>query len=114
MLNRSVNDGCTEYTWLVMPPYGPSRYLPNRDGRIRLHSIPTADLSFNKTTQITEQVRFQFRFEIFNLTNSYQHNRQNFTTNVESSSFGTLNRDSVSSTNSNLPRNIQLGFKVLW
>jgi hypothetical protein len=114
MLPASVKAGCTEYTWLVMPRFGPDRYLPVRDGRIRLHTVPTADLSFNKVTKITEQVNFQFRFEIFNLTNTYMHNRQNFQTNPESSSFGTLTRATVSSTNTNLPRNIQLGFKVIW
>jgi hypothetical protein len=42
------------------------------------------------------------------------HNRQTFTNNPENTNFGTLTRATVSSTNSNLPRNIQLGFKLLW
>lgn len=110
----SVQRGCTSYTWLVMPRYGPNRWLPNQDGRIRLHSVPIGDLAINKMTGITEKVRAQFRFEVFNLTNTYMHNRQNFNTSVENVNFGTLNRAAVSSTGPNFPRNIQLGFKVLW
>lgn len=114
LVPASVQAGCTDYNWLVMPRYGPARYAPLRDGRIRLHSVPTADVSFNKMTQITERVGLQFRVEAFNVTNTYMHNRQGFNTNPESSSFGTLTRATVSSTNSNLPRNIQLGFKLIW
>jgi hypothetical protein len=84
-----------------------------RDGRIRLHTVPTADL-FNKRTAITERVGFQFRVEVFNLMNTYMHNRQGFNTNPESAAFGTLTRATVSSTNSNLPPNVQFGFKLLW
>jgi hypothetical protein len=90
------------------------RYAPLRDGRIRLHTAPTADVSLNKMTRITETVGVQFRIEAFNITNTYVHSRQGFNTNPESSSFGTLTRAAVSSTNSNLPRNIQLGFKLIW
>jgi hypothetical protein len=114
MVASSVQRGCTSYTWLVMPRFGPSRWLPNQDGRIRLHSVPIGDLAINKMTRITEKVRAQFRFEVFNLTNTYMHNRQNFNTSVENVNFGTLNRAAVSSTGSNFPRNIQLGFKLLW
>jgi hypothetical protein len=114
MLPASVQAGCSDYNWLVMPRYGPARYAPLRDGRIRLHTVPTADLSFNKRTAITERVGFQFRVEVFNLMNTYMHNRQGFNTNPESAAFGTLTRAAVSSTNSNLPRNVQFGFKLLW
>jgi hypothetical protein len=114
MLASSVAAGCTSPTWMVMPRYGPSRYLPVTDGRIRLHTVPLGDVSFNKTTAITERVRFQLRVEVFNITNTYMHNRQTFTNNPENTNFGTLTRATVSSTNSNLPRNIQLGFKLLW
>jgi hypothetical protein len=114
MVPASVTAGCTSYTWLVMPRFGPARYLPATDGRIRLHTVPLGDVSFNKMTSITEKVRAQFRVEIFNLTNTYMHNRQTFTNNPENTNFGTLTRATVSSTNSNFPRNVQLGFKVLW
>jgi hypothetical protein len=114
MLPASVSAGCSSPTWLVMPRFGPARYLPVSDGRIRLHTVPIGDLSFNKSTVITEQVRLQFRVEIFNLTNTYMHNFQAFTNNPENVNFGTLTRATVSSTNTNLPRNVQLGFKLLW
>ena len=114
LVPASVQAGCTDYNWLVMPRYGPARYAPNRDGRIRLHSVPTADVSLNKMTQITEKVGFQFRAEVFNVTNTYMHNRQGFNTNPENASFGTLTRATIQATNTNLARSIQLGFKLLW
>jgi len=114
MVPASTQAGCTDYNWLVMPRYGAARNAPARDGRIRLHSAPTADVSLNKTTSITEKVSFQFRVEAFNIMNTYVHSRQGFNTNPENSSFGTLTRAAVSSTNSNLPRNIQFGFKLIW
>lgn len=92
--------------WLVMPRFGPARsHSPLRDGRIRLHTVPSADVSLNKITQINERLRLQFRVEAFNVTNRYVHNRQGFNTNPESSGFGTLTRATVASTNSNLPEN---------
>ena len=114
MVPASVAAGCTDYNWLVMPRFGPARYTPLRDGRIRMHTAPSADVSLNKMTMINERFRLQFRAEAFNITNTYVHNRQGFNTNPESSSFGTLTRATVSSTNSNLPRNIQLGIKLIW
>lgn len=114
LVPASVAAGCTDYNWLVMPRYGPARYAPARDGRIRLHTVPTADVSLNKVTQITEKLRFQFRAEVFNVTNTYMHNRQTFNNNPENAAFGTLVRATVSSTNSNLARSMQLGFKLLW
>ncbi|MGH9722737.1 MAG: carboxypeptidase regulatory-like domain-containing protein, partial [Bryobacteraceae bacterium] len=44
MVPASAAAGCTSYTWLVMPRFGPSRYLPTTDGRIRLHSVPQGDI----------------------------------------------------------------------
>jgi hypothetical protein len=97
-----------------MPRFGAARYAPNRDGRIRLHTVPTADIALNKVTAITEKLRFQFRAEVFNVANTYMHNRQGFNTNPENAAFGTLTRATVSFTNSNLARSMQLGFKLLW
>jgi carboxypeptidase family protein len=114
MVPASVAAGCTDYNFLVMPRFGPARYAPNRDGRIRLHTVPTADVALNKLTAITEKLRFQFRAEVFNIANTYMHNRQGFNTNPENAAFGTLTRATVSSTNSNLARSMQLGFKLLW
>jgi hypothetical protein len=114
MLPFSTQAGCTGYDWLVMPRYGPARYSPNQDGRIRLHTVPIADVALNKTTRITESVQMQFRAEVFNITNTYMHNRQGFNSNAENTQFGTLTRATIASTNTNAPRYIQLGFKVIW
>ncbi|MGH9722251.1 MAG: hypothetical protein ACRD8O_18740 [Bryobacteraceae bacterium] len=85
MVPASVAAGCTDYNWLVMPRFGPASYAPQRDGRIRLHSVPTADVALNKMTQITERVGFQFRAEAFNVANTLcaqpprlQHERRKF------------------------------------
>jgi hypothetical protein len=114
MVPASVAAGCTEYNWLVMPRFGPARYTPLRDGRIRMHTAPTADVSLNKVTQINERFGSQFRVEAFNIANTHVHNRQGFNTNPESAQFGTLTPAAVSSRISNLPRNIQLEIKLFW
>ncbi|HWQ56792.1 MAG TPA: carboxypeptidase regulatory-like domain-containing protein [Bryobacteraceae bacterium] len=109
----SVSYGCKEYYYLVPPRYSP-RFSTVNDGRIRLHSAPQVDLSLNKTTQITEKTRLQFRAEAFNATNTYLFLAQPFNNSVTSALFGTLNKASVSTANSNRGRTIQLGLKFLW
>src|SRR5688500_17453205 len=49
----SVSYGCTDHNFLITPRFAP-RFTPFRDGRLRLHSVPQADISLNKTTRITE------------------------------------------------------------
>jgi hypothetical protein len=73
--------------------------------------IAAFDLSVFKNIEITETVRFQFRFEAFNLFNRTNFMLPDFFTGnaneIRSASFGqsqgTLN-----------PRNIQFGLKLLW
>jgi hypothetical protein len=109
----SVSAGCTDYNFLIAPRYAP-RFTPSRDPRLRLHSPPTADISLNKTTVITERMRVQFRAEAFNITNTYWFGRQQFNSTATSAAFGTLNKGSIAFTNSNQPRYVQLGVKFLW
>lgn len=114
MLSYSVQQGCKDYDWLIMPRYGPTRYNTINDGRVRLHTAPQLDMSLNKTTAITEKVRLQFRAEAFNLTNTFMFNRAGFSTTQTSVNFGTLVPSTTAFTNTNAPRYIQLGFKLLW
>jgi hypothetical protein len=71
-------------------------------------------MSVNKTTAITERVRLQFRAEAFNLTNTFMFNRASFSTTQTSVNFGTLVPSTAAFSNTNAPRYIQLGFKLLW
>jgi hypothetical protein len=114
MMPFSVDYGCTEANWLVVPRYSAARYLPNRDGRIRLQTTKMADVSFNKMTRVTERTNIQFRAEIFNIANSFYNTRLQFVNNAEDPNFGSVNKSSISAPNSNYPRQIQLAVKFLW
>lgn len=107
--------GCslTDYNFLITPSYAP-RFTPDRDGRIRLHTAPQADVSLNKLTRITERVGVQFRAEAFNVFNKFVFARENFNNNAESDKFGTIEPAFVGIGNSNFPRQVQLAVKVIW
>jgi hypothetical protein len=90
------------------------RYLSFRHSSIRLHSPPTADLSFNKTTKITETKSFQFRLEMFNFTNTFSYRSKQFTVNPEDSNFGSVVPRTAGDTEVAYPRHIQLGFKFIF
>jgi hypothetical protein len=72
------------------------------------------DASLNKTTQITEKLRLQFRAEVFNVLNSFFLVRSQFNNNPENANFGSVEKAAVSAPNSNYPRQIQLAIKLLW
>ena len=72
------------------------------------------DASLNKTTQINERYRVQFRAEVFNLLNSFFLTQAQFNNNPENVNFGTIVKTSVSAPNSNYPRQIQLALKLIW
>ena len=113
----SLDAGCgtdqSKYSWLILPNYAP-RELPYRSGNIRMMPTITMDASLNKTTQITERLKVQFRAEAFNLLNHYAIPLQRFNTDPFSANFGTLFLGQVSTTNSGFPRQIQLGVKILF
>ncbi len=75
----------------------------------------SVDASLFKTTQITERVRAQFRFEVFNIFNLV--NWANPVTNFSSGSFGLLtntrNGGSAPGVGLGEPRNVQLALKIL-
>ena len=110
----SKNAGCKDYNFLIPARYGPSRFIPNYDSRLRLHSVPLADLSLSKNTKVTENTKVQFRCEIFNLTNTYWFGRQQFSNSATSSQFGTLTKAALDYSNTNQPRYIQLAVKFLF
>lgn len=109
----SVQNGCSDYNFLVLPRYAP-RLTPNYDGRLRLHAVPQADASLNKLTRVTENTAVQFRAEVFNVFNTYYFYGAQFNNNPESSTFGSLDKASVATGSANYPRYVQLGVKFIW
>jgi outer membrane receptor protein involved in Fe transport len=109
----STQAGCTDYNFLVLPRYAP-RLTPNYDGRLRLHAVPTADMSVNKRTKITENTAIQFRAEAFNVFNTYYFYGAQFINNPEITTFGSVDKASVATGSANYPRYIQLGVKFIW
>ncbi|MDX2151349.1 MAG: hypothetical protein SFV54_11495, partial [Bryobacteraceae bacterium] len=114
----SIDRGCgtdtANYAWLMVADYAAARYTPSRSGQIRKQPLFNIDFAFSKMTSITEKVRAQFRLEAFNATNYYFFGRDsNFNTNPNDPNFGTL-FPSQAWIGNGYPRQVQLGFKVLW
>jgi len=84
---------------------------PTYDPRRRLDTHPMADISINRSTRITEKTSIQFRAEAFNAMNTFWFPTAQFSNNVNSSSFGTIIKNTASG---NPPRHIQLGVKFLF
>jgi len=110
MQSFSTKAGCTSYNFLSEPLFAPAAE-PAYSGQIRTMSVPNADVSLNKTTQIKERTSVQFRAEIFNFTNTFNFYQQQPNSTLTSSSFGTVVKANVSSNNGNQPRYIQLSVK---
>jgi hypothetical protein len=93
--------------------YAP-RYTPSRSGQIRKQQLFNTDIAFSKMTNITEQLRFQFGVEAFNLTNYYFFGRDsNFNTNPNDPNFGTI-FPHLAWIGNGYPRQVQLRMKLLW
>ena len=109
----AVAAGCTEPVWLHAPQYTGGRVSPRRSGQIRLHSVPNLDASVNKTTNITERVRLQFRAEAFNVTNTFYWGRNHFINDPNNVSFGAFFPRDATDQN-RYPRQMQLALKLLF
>jgi hypothetical protein len=83
------------------------RTIPLRSSQVRLPSRPQFDMSLNKSFNFTETIRFQFRLESFNTFNTPIYGGPN--TDPTSTSFGLVTRNQA-----NQPRNVQLGFKLIF
>jgi hypothetical protein len=90
------------------------RYTSFRSSTVRLHSPPTADLSFNKMVKLTESKSFQFRLEMFNFTNTYSYRVRQFTNDPDSTNFGSVVPRTAGDTEVAYPRHIQMGFKFIF
>ena len=113
-MQYSLDYGCTEPNWLIVPPYTAPRLLPDRDPTIRLQTVKMIDFSLSKTTRLSERLRVQFRAECFNLLNSFFDVREQFNNDPQNPNFGTVNKAAISAPNSNYPRQVQLAVKLLW
>ncbi len=113
----SLDKGCgtdfSNYAWLQVANFAPSRYTSSRSGQIRKHHAFTLDTSISKMTNITERLRVQFRAEAFNLFNHNYFGRESFTTDPNNANFGTI-FPSVATNQNIFPRQIQLGIKAFW
>jgi hypothetical protein len=78
------------------------RLMPN----LRCLGINNWDLSLFKNTNVTERIRVQLRAEAFNAFNRVQFGVPNVS--INSTAFG------VVSSQQNLPRNLQLGLRILF
>ncbi|PYQ19314.1 MAG: hypothetical protein DMF79_12845 [Acidobacteria bacterium] len=81
-------------------------------GRLRRPSYRDLTMNLAKTTRITDRVRLQIRVEAFNVLNSPMYDERQYVTDQNSNEFGTINKNTTSQ--SNFPRFIQLGFKLLF
>jgi hypothetical protein len=90
------------------------RYTSFRSSTVRLHSPPSADLSFNKLTKITEKIGLQLRAEMFNFTNTYSYGVHHFTNNPDDRNFGSLFPRNAGNTAVAYPRHIQLAAKIVF
>jgi TonB dependent receptor len=78
------------------------RIMPN----LRGPGTDNFDVSLFKNTHLTERYQLQFRAEAFNVFNRVQFGNPN--TNINSTAFGVI------SSQQNIPRNIQLGLRLLF
>jgi type 1 fimbria pilin len=105
--------GCTAQTadFVRTPAFAP-RMSSFRHPFIKLHSPPSADLSFAKQTKLTERVGLQFRLEMFNFTNTFSYFAQPFSTDLNNANFGSAFPRNADNTQVAYPRHIQLALKL--
>jgi hypothetical protein len=86
--------GCTEPYFLIRQTYQ-RRTAMNRYDEFRRPGMFNIDMNLAKTTPITNGVRFQIRFEAFNLLNSPQYDERQYNQDTNSADFGRINRNST-------------------
>jgi hypothetical protein len=111
MLGYSVAAGCTEPNFIIKPNYT-GAFVNFRDGNIRRPPFYQFDLNFAKTTALTNTVRLQLRFEVYNVLNQVVYDERQYENNATNSLFGTIDRTAVRQ--SNFPRYGQIAVKLLF
>jgi hypothetical protein len=115
LLTGAPNTVCSNPAWQQLDSSSLElRGTGFQSGSIRSPNAPIGNLSASKRFKFTDTVNAQFRFEAFNFTNTYIPNAPD--TNPSSNTFGTISTSSANliapSGQSNLPRTVQLGFKL--
>jgi hypothetical protein len=114
-MQYSINYGCgtdqSTYNFMILPNYAP-RETPLRSGQIRMYNTFTMDASLNKTFALSERFKLQLRGEAFNVLNHYAMPLARFNTDPRSPDFGSLYPGRVSTVDSGMPRQLQLGAKL--
>jgi len=108
---NSVAAGCTQPFFLIREPFQ-TRTSMNRDDRLRRPPFQQLDVNLAKTTRISPRVRLQMRLEAFNVFNSAMYDERDYNTTNSSVEFGKINKNTTAQ--SNFPRFVQLGFKLLF
>jgi hypothetical protein len=101
----SGNATCSDPAWRLRNTSNTLRSTPFRAGWIRVPTRPQWDMSLNKRVYFTERYNFQVRLETFNVFNSPV--RSGPVTDPTRSDFGVIPLGQ-----SNIPRQVQLGFKL--
>jgi hypothetical protein len=101
-----VQQACTNPAWQIRAA-NTLRTIPFRLGNLRQPTAWSFDMSLNKSVIFTEDVRFQFRLEAFNVFNTPLFGSPD--NNPTSNTFGILNPNNGQR---NIPRQVQLGFKL--
>jgi hypothetical protein len=119
LISYGANDqqfGCTmsNAVWGQKPKYAPDNLQSYRNSAFHRMPLWQVDMSVNKTTRISEMLSLQFRAEAQNVLNHYNYYNANPSTNPTDPNFGLINKNTVSDTNSTLPRQVQLGMKFIW
>jgi hypothetical protein len=116
----SISNGCSptdfsNYDWLVLPPnYRPNQTNSYRAANIRVQGTYSMDASIIKITRINERISTQLRVEAFNALNHLNYTLGNINTSPTSANFGSIIPSTFNTQVVGQPREIQLGFKVLW
>jgi hypothetical protein len=101
---RTAFDSCADPAWAVRGP-NTLRTIPLRVDYLRVPWAKQYDMSLNKRFNFTERINAQFRAEAFNVFNTPIRRGPDMDPNG-------LNFGLVRPSQANLPRNIQLGFKL--
>jgi len=105
---NTVFEPCTDPAWVLRNTSNTLANIPLRLANLREPWAPQFDMALNKTFGITEDVRFQLRFETFNTFNTPLFGSPNM--NPTNSGFGILIPENSVRNGSNF-RQIQLGGK---
>ncbi len=94
----SVAYGCTQPYFLIRQAFQ-RRTAMFRYDEFRRPIYWEIDMNIAKTIRITDKMRFQIRFEAFNLLNSPMYDERGYSTDTKSSDFGRINRNVTGQSN---------------